>query len=83
MKCNQFPCMWDNHDCDDVEPYWRYRDQRESYHQSIDYTQLVLDRKFQTKVSNRTWNPHMPFIMDKRILKDITNDLPIETALTR
>ena len=83
MACNRFQCMWDNHDCDDIEPYDSYRDLRESFYQSVDYTQLVLDRKFGTKVSNRTMNPHMPIIIDKRILKDITDDFPVETALTR
>ena len=76
--------MWDNHDCDNIEPKWpKYRDGRESYHQSVDFTQLVLDRKFETKVTNRTWNPHMPFMLDKRILEDISTELPIETSLTR
>ena len=79
--------MWDNLDCDDIEPKYPYfvgnRDKRESYHQSVDFTQLVLDRKFKTKVTNRTWNSHMPSILDKRILEDITTDLPFETSLTR
>ena len=83
-NCNKFECLWDNHDCDDIEPKWpKYRDGRESYHQSVDFTQLVLDRKFETKVTNRTWNPHMPFMLDKRILEDISTELPIETSLTR
>ena len=80
-NCNSFECVWDNHDCDDIEPL--KHDKRESYHQSVDYTQLILDRKFKTGVGNRTWNSHMPFMMDKRILQDITTDLPIETSLTR
>ena len=82
-NCNEFECFWDNHDCDNIEPKWWYRDGRESYHQSVDFTQLVLDRKFKTKVTNRTWNPHMPFMLDQRILEDITNEFPIETSLTR
>jgi len=82
-NCNKFECLWDNHDCDNIEPKWpKYRDGRESYHQSVDFTQLVLDRKFETKVTNRTWNPHMPFMLDKRILDDISTELPIETSLT-
>jgi len=83
VNCNKFECMWDNHDCDNIEPKWpKYRDGRESYHQSVDFTQLVLDRKFETKVTNRTWNPHMPFMLDKRILDDISTELPLETSLT-
>ena len=82
-NCNKFECLWDNHDCDNIEPKWWDRDTRESYHQSVDFTQLVLDRKFETKVTNRTWNPHMPFMLDKRILEDISTEFPIETSLTR
>ena len=62
------------------------RDKRESYHQSVDYTQLVLDRKFYgvgNGVANRTWNSHMPMMLDKRILEDIWKDFPLETNLTR
>ena len=83
MQCNKFGCLWDNYACENIEPLRRYRDRRESYHQSVDFTQLVLDRKFNTKVANRTWNPHMSFMLDKRILRDIITDLPRETSMTR
>ena len=86
-QCNKFECFWDGHDCDFIEPKNAYyRDRRESYHQSVDYTQLVLDRKFYgpgNGVANRTWNSHMPMMLDKRILEDIWNDFPLETNLTR
>lgn len=85
-KCNKFECFWDGHDCDDVQPLSAYYiDKRASYHQSVDYTQLVLDRKFKGKgkgVDDRTWNPHMPAMHDKRIIEKIWEDFPLEAELT-
>jgi len=52
----------------------------------VDYTQLVLDRKFNgygAGVTTRTWNSHMPTMFDKRILGHIWEDFPLETELTR
>ena len=52
----------------------------------MDYTQLVLDRKFYgygKGVDSRTWNSHMPMMHDKRILAHIWEDFPLEAELTR
>ena len=54
--------------------------------ESVDYTQLVLDRKFLGKgkgVDDRTWNSHMPMMHDKRIIEKIWEDFPLEAELTR
>jgi len=84
--CNKFECIWDGHDCDDILPLQAYYiDQRASYHQSVDYTQLILDRKFYGYgygMENRTWNSHMPMMYDKRILQNIWEDFPLEAQLT-
>ena len=53
---------------------------------SVDYTQLILDRKFYGYgygMENRTWNSHMPMMYDKRILENIWEDFPLEAQLTR
>lgn len=85
-ECNKFECFWDGHDCDDKEPKDNYyRDNRPSYHQSVDYTQLVLDRMFYGEgngVDNRTWNSHMPMMHDKRIIEKIWEDFPAEAEFT-
>lgn len=85
-ECNKFECFWDGHDCDYQRPKSNYYfDSRPAYHQSVDYTQLVLDRKYHKKgegVNNRTWNAHLPMMFDKDIISDIWTDFPLETNLT-
>ena len=44
--CNTMECLYDNGDCDGIEPIATKRDSREAYHNSVDFVNYLLDYQY-------------------------------------
>jgi hypothetical protein len=77
-ECNNPQCLYDSGDCDDEED----NDPRDAYHKSVEFVNYLLDKKFNTRKVDRKWLPHMPFLIDKKIIKQIEFDFGPEMELT-
>ena len=67
-ECNMLSCLWDENDCDTIQPSDENIDKRSAYFQTIDFVNILFERTL-TKGSTRNWIPHMPMMFDIHIIK--------------
>lgn len=80
-ECNLLECLFDNGDCDGEDN----PDQPmtgEPFYRSIDFVNLLFNRKFNLDERHRQWIPHMPFLFSKSILKELHAIFAKEINLT-
>jgi len=68
-ECNTLACLWDGDDCDGIAPEGS-QDKRSTFYQSVDFVNVLFERTL-TEKSERNWLPHVPFMFDIEIVKDM------------
>lgn len=82
QMCNTMECLYDNGDCDGIEPIATKRDSREAYHNSVDFVNYLLDYQYNTTVTDRTWMPHLPNLINRDIMYQMEADFGQEMKRT-
>ena len=72
-ECNLFACGYDDSDCDGIDNSIadEYQNSRELFYQSIDFTNILFQRKLNLKNKWRKWIPHYPFLFQKSIISQL------------
>ena len=72
-ECNLFACGYDDSDCDGVDNSIadEYQNSRELFYQSIDFTNILFQRKLNLRNKWRKWIPHYPFMFQKSIISQL------------
>ena len=68
QECNTLACLWDDNDCDGIEPSGGNKDNREAYFQSLDFVNVLYEKTL-TEGSERNWISHVPLMFDIEIIK--------------
>ena len=71
QMCNTMECLYDNGDCDGIDPIANKRDSREAYHNSVDFVNYLLD--YQYKYVSKSFLP----IQSRPYLDVVCPDWPI------
>ena len=81
-QCNSLACLYDNGECDGIDNPDFELDRPSAFYESIDYTNILLNRKLGFKNRKREWVPHMPFMLSKSIISELQSKLEKEFNTT-
>ena len=68
QECNTLACLWDDNDCDGIEPLGGNKDNRIAYFQSLDFVSVLYEKTL-LQGSERNRIPHVPLMFDIEIIK--------------
>ena len=68
QECYTLTCLWDDNDCDGIEPTGGSQGHREAYFQSLDFVSVLYEKTLKGK-SERNKIPHIPLMCDIEIVK--------------
>ena len=68
QECNTLACLWDDNDCDGIEPLGGNKDNRVAYFQSLDFVSVLYERTLRAG-SERNKIPHIPLMFDSDIVQ--------------
>jgi len=80
QECNSIGCFWDGDDCDGITPPGGEKDHRPAFYQAIDFVNILYERTLTE--NKRHWLPHIPYMFNRKIMREMQEHYNIEFELT-